>query len=147
MSEGLVEWRLLSSGYMSTERPVITWSSRLRNRRSTFSNRRCFFINKLQISVLINYILVAWNTFKTKFHDTITVFFFLYNYANKWSHPQKLRTFEKILPHGNFLPGTLFRSWFLRGNTLSEGPKSLVPGESSYSGNRAIVLFLGVNRP
>ncbi len=59
MSEGLAEVMLLSSGYMSTERPVIAWSSRLRNRRSTFSNRLCFY--KPQIWVLNDYIL-PWNT-------------------------------------------------------------------------------------
>ncbi len=62
MSEGLTlaEVMLFSSGFISIERPVITWSSRLRNRRNTFSNN-AVFINKPQIWVLNNYIL-AWNT-------------------------------------------------------------------------------------
>ncbi len=51
---------LLSSGFMSTERPVIVWSSRLWNWWSTFLNMQCFY-NKPHIWVLNNYIL-AWNT-------------------------------------------------------------------------------------
>ncbi len=50
MSEGLAEVMLLSSGYMSIERPVIAWSSRLRNRRSTFSNRRWFYKQTANLS-------------------------------------------------------------------------------------------------
>ncbi len=49
MSEGLAEVMLLSSGYMSIERPVITWSSRLQNRQGTFSN----------IGVLNNYVIFS----------------------------------------------------------------------------------------
>ncbi len=45
LSEGLAEVMLLSFGIHEHERPVIAWSSRLRNQATHISNRSCF-INK-----------------------------------------------------------------------------------------------------
>ncbi len=56
---------------MSTERPVITWSSEISIANFQIGS---VFINKPQIWVLNNYIL-AWKTRKTTFHDRITVIF------------------------------------------------------------------------
>ncbi len=58
MSEGLAEVMLLSSGYMSIERPLITWSSRLQICKAHFQIG-AVFINKLQIWVLNNYIIFS----------------------------------------------------------------------------------------
>ncbi len=58
-------------GYMSTEHPVIAWSSEIGIANFQIG---VIFINKPQIWVLNNYIL-TWKTLKTTFHDTITVIF------------------------------------------------------------------------
>ncbi len=55
-SEPAADVRRTSRGYAPLfgihehERPVIAWSSRLRNRRSTFSNRRCFYKQTANLS-------------------------------------------------------------------------------------------------
>ncbi len=67
-------------GYMSTEHPVIAWSSEIGIANFQIG---VIFINKPQIWVLNNYIL-TWKTLKTTFHDTITVIF-RENYAGFWA--------------------------------------------------------------
>ncbi len=57
MSEGLAEHKAARGGYMSSERPVIAWSSEIGI--ANFPNRRYIFITKPQIWVLNNHIL-AW---------------------------------------------------------------------------------------
>ncbi len=71
MSEGLAERKAARGRYMSTEHPVIAWSSEIGIANFQIGS---VFINKPQIWVLNNYIL-AWKTLKTTFHDTITVIF------------------------------------------------------------------------
>ncbi len=66
MSEGLAERKAARGGYMSTERPLIAWSSEIDIANFQIG---AIFINKPQIWVLNNCIL-DW---KTTFHDTITV--------------------------------------------------------------------------
>ncbi len=71
MSEGLAERKAALGGHMSTEHPVIAWSSEIGIANFQIG---AIFINKPQIWVLNNYIL-AWKQLKTTFHDTITVIF------------------------------------------------------------------------
>ncbi len=54
MSEGLAERKAALGGYMSTERPVIAWSSEIGITNFQIGS---VFINKPQIRVLNNYIL------------------------------------------------------------------------------------------
>ncbi len=91
-------------------------------------NNRPKLIIKIIVScspILNNYIL-AWNSFKTTFHDTITVIFkkIKNNSMNAaWtqpismfskSHPRKFRTFEKVLPHEQGLSeGQIFTQNFI----------------------------------
>ncbi len=113
MSEGLAEVMLLSLGYMSTERPVIAWISRLRKSAKAHFQIGTVFINKPQIWVLNNYIL-AWNIFKTTWHNNSNVwkkYMWIYGGWNTMlrelnqsacsapkSHRWKFQTFEKVLP-------------------------------------------------
>ncbi len=139
---------LLLLGNVSTERLLIAWSSRLRNQRSTFSNRRCLY---------------KWNAdlrHSRKFCEYIyiySIWWLKYNAAGT----QPISMFSDQVPppkvpdlRKSLLPsraGTFWRAHFYpelyldpgssSGNTQSTGPKSLVPGESSCSGNGAKVTF------
>ncbi len=142
---------LLLLGNVSTERLLIAWSSRLRNQRSTFSNRRCLYKWNADlrhsrkfcenIYIYIYTVYGGWNTMLQELNQSACS-------ATK-SRPRKFRTSEKAyypreqgLSEGHiFTPELYLDPGSSSGNTQSTGPKSLVPGESSCSGNGAKVTF------
>ncbi len=75
MSEGLAELRLLSSGNMSAERPLIVWSSRLPE-----ISEAHFQIGTVFINHRFEFQTTIFSPEETTFHDTITVFLFFFFY-------------------------------------------------------------------
>ncbi len=78
MSEGLAEHKAARGGYMSTEHPVIDWSSEIGIANFQIGS---VFINKPQIWVLNNYIL-TWKTLKTTFHAWNVCMYVWHNNSN-----------------------------------------------------------------